>query len=432
MANDPLLLILDVDTGVDDCVALLYALAAPDVELVAVTCCAGNVTEPQAAANTLAVLELGGAGHVEVAPGSLGPLVAPLRTATGHGPQGLGYATLPPARAQLSSRFGPDLLVEEARRRPGEIVLVATGPLTNVALAVRREPELPQLLRRLVVMGGAFEYSGNTTPTAEFNVVVDPEAARVVLDAFSSASRKPVLCGLNITEQTAFRPVHLRRLAELAASTPEEEIGPNDPPGTLSQASNPVVRCLSDALRFSMEAHARLEQGYVAFMHDPLAVAAALDESLGETRPGTVDVELSGTLTRAHDRRRLARPLGAAAQRRDPDPRRHRTVHDAAGRASGGPRREPWLKPPRLRISEMPCARRPPAYNCDGRRGCDKPSGRRGVPHWHRAPVCAAGRHEERVGRTGSSTATQLSTTSVVLAFAVRADASVVRKTSRT
>lgn len=299
MANEPLPLILDVDTGVDDCVALLYALAAPDVELVAVTCCAGNVTEPQAAANTLAVLELGGAGHVEVAPGSLGPLVAPLRTATGHGPQGLGYATLPPARAQLSSRFAPDLLVEEARRRPGEIVLVATGPLTNVALAVRREPELPQLLRRLVVMGGAFEYSGNTTPTAEFNVVVDPEAARVVLDAFSSASRKPVLCGLNITEQTAFRPVHLRRLAELAASTPEEEIGPNDPPGTLSQASNPVVRCLSDALRFSMEAHARLEQGYVAFMHDPLAVAAALDESLGETRPGTVDVELSGTLTRA-------------------------------------------------------------------------------------------------------------------------------------
>lgn len=299
MANEPLRLILDVDTGVDDCVALLYALGAPGVELVAATCCAGNVTGPQVVANTLAVLELGGAGDVEVAPGSVSPLVAPLRTATGHGPQGLGYATLPPARALPSSRFAPDLLVEEARHRPGEIVLVATGPLTNVALAVRREPELPQLLRRLVVMGGAFEYSGNTTPAAEFNVVVDPEAAKVVLDAFSAAGRKPLLCGLNVTERTALRPEHLQRIGDLAGSTPEELLSVDDAPGTRSQASNPIVRCLSDALRYSMEAHAKLGQGYTAFMHDPLAVAAALDESLGETRPGTVDVELAGSLTRA-------------------------------------------------------------------------------------------------------------------------------------
>src|SRR2546430_5680985 len=96
--DEPLKLIMDVDTGVDDCVALLYALGAPDVELLAVTCVAGNVAEPQVEANTLAVLELCGA-EVEVAGGALGPLVAPLRTATGHGPQGLGYATLPRARA---------------------------------------------------------------------------------------------------------------------------------------------------------------------------------------------------------------------------------------------------------------------------------------------------------------------------------------------
>ena len=299
MASERLRLILDVDTGVDDCVALLYALGAPQVELVAVTCCAGNVPEPHVAANTLAVLELAGAGDVEVAHGSVRPLVAPLRTATGHGPHGLGYASLPPARALPSPRLAPDLLVEEARRRPGEVVLVATGPLTNVALAVRRDPELPQLLRRLVVMGGAFEYSGNTTPTAEFNVVVDPEAAKVVLDAFSSAGRKPLLCGLNVTERTAFRPEHLQRIAELAGSTPEERLAADDPPGTRSQASNPIVRCLSDALRFSMEAHAELGQGYAAFMHDPLAVAVAVDESLCETRPGTVDLELAGSLTRA-------------------------------------------------------------------------------------------------------------------------------------
>src|SRR5438034_4488718 len=278
-AHETTRLILDVDTGVDDCVALLYALAAPQVELLAVTCVAGNVAEPQVEANTLAVLELGGAGHVEVAGGALGPLVVPLRTATGHGAQGLGHATLSPAQVSISPRFAPDLLVEEARRRPGEIVLVATGPLTNVALAVRQEPELPRLLRRLVVMGGAFEYSGNTTPTAEFNILVDPEAAKEVFDAFASADRKPLICGLNVTERTEFRPEHLERLAGLA--------------GVASTVSNPIVRLVSDALRFSMEAHDALGQGHVAFMHDPLAVAAALDESLGERRPGTVDVELS-------------------------------------------------------------------------------------------------------------------------------------------
>jgi len=299
MAEERVPLIMDVDTGVDDCVALLYAVSSPQVELVAATCCAGNVPAPRVAANTLAVLELVGAGHVEVALGSLAPILAPLQTATSHGPSGLGYAELPESRRALSSRFAPDLLVEEARRRPGAIVLVATGPLTNVALALRRDPELPRLLRRLVIMGGSFEHPGNTTPTAEFNVFVDPEAAKMTLDACSAPGlRRPLICGLNVTEQAEFRPDHLRRLAELAGSAPPESPDPDDLPGARSLASNPLVRCVSDALRFSMEAHLGLGQGYLAHMHDPLALAVALDESLGETRPGTVDVELSGSLTR--------------------------------------------------------------------------------------------------------------------------------------
>ncbi|HKP19202.1 MAG TPA: nucleoside hydrolase [Gaiellaceae bacterium] len=295
---EPVPLIMDVDTGVDDCVALLYAVASPEVELVAATCCAGNVEAPRAAANTLAVLELAGAAGVEVARGSPAPLVAPLRTAVSHGPEGLGYAELPQARRSLSTRFAPDLLVEEARRRPGEITLVATGPLTNVALALARDRELPRLLRRLVIMGGSFDYPGNTTPTAEFNILVDPEAAKVVFDAFSGADTPPLICGLNVTERAEFRPEHLRQLAELAASTPDESLGADDPPDTRSQASNPLVRCLSDALRYSMEMHHRWGQGYLLHLHDPLALALALDGSLGETRAGTVDVELAGTLTR--------------------------------------------------------------------------------------------------------------------------------------
>ncbi len=292
-------LVMDVDTGVDDCLALMCALASPRVDLLAVMCSAGNVPAPQAAANTLAVLELCGASDVEVAVGSVAPILEPLRTAISHGPRGLGYAELPEAKASASPRFASDLLVEEARRRPGEILLVVTGPMTNLALAVRREPQLPGLLRRLAIMGGSFDYPGNTTPAAEFNIAVDPEAASIVLNAFSAPGvPRPLICGLNVTERAEFRPAHLRRLAALAGSSPDESLDPGDPSGARSQASNAVVRCISDALRFKMEAHLAFGQGYVAHMHDPLALALAVDPSLGETRPGRVDVELWGPLTR--------------------------------------------------------------------------------------------------------------------------------------
>ena len=104
-----------------------------------------------------------------------------------HGPRGLGYAELPEPTAPLSARFGPDLIVEEARRRPGEITLVTLGPLTNLAIAVLSEPALPRLLRRWVCMGGAFRVPGNTTPVSEWNVHCDPEAARIALAAWQAA-----------------------------------------------------------------------------------------------------------------------------------------------------------------------------------------------------------------------------------------------------
>jgi len=262
---------MDVDTGVDDALALLLAVSRPDVELVAVTCCAGNVPVRLAAANTLAVLELAGAGAVEVAAGSEAPLVEPLRTATSHGPNGLGYAELPSAHASLSPRYAPDLIVEEVRGRPGELTLVATGPLTNVAVALQREPALPQLLSRLAVMGGSFEHPGNRTPAAEFNVWVDPEAASAVFSAFSSAARRPLVAGLNVTELTELRPEHVARLGT----------------GVLADFVAAAV-----GVKFEFN-------GGFAHMHDPLALAMVLDETLGTTRSGTVDVELEGSLTRA-------------------------------------------------------------------------------------------------------------------------------------
>jgi purine nucleosidase len=258
----------------------------------------------QVAENTRAVLELAGRTDVEVALGRETPLVRPLvTTPETHGPRGIGYAELPPPSAPLSDRHAADLLVAEARRRPGEITLVAVGPLTNVAIAVLREPELPRLLKRLVIMGGAYRSPGNTAPTTEWNVAVDPDAAKVVFTAFGAdAATRPTALGLDVTERAKFTPEHMTRLARRAGSRPDdaqlagEETRPFGPEPR-SVASKSVIRFVADALRFYMEFHSRYDGFYGAFIHDPLALATALDPTLVTTQALTVDVDLGGTLT---------------------------------------------------------------------------------------------------------------------------------------
>ncbi|MFC9765872.1 nucleoside hydrolase [Rhodococcus jostii] len=294
-------LIVDVDTGIDDSLALLYLLASPEAEIVGIASTAGNVPVEQVAANNLNWLALCGAPDIEVALGARVPLDCPLRTTEDtHGPQGIGYAVLPPSGRSLSERDATTLWVDLVRAHPGELTGLVTGPLTNLALAIREEPGLPRLLRRLVVMGGAFNHPGNTTPTSEWNVSVDPEAAKEVFDAFSGlpAGRRPILCGLDVTETIEMTPDHVRRLAEAAGSTPAEVISPDDGPQVRSTASNPVIRHLSDAIRFYMDFHRTHDQGFLAHMHDPFAAAVALNPAITRTRPATVDVELHGRLTR--------------------------------------------------------------------------------------------------------------------------------------
>mgnify|MGYP000966135707 CR=1 FL=1 len=294
-------LIVDVDTGIDDSLALLYLLASPEAELVGITCTAGNVNARQVAINNLAWLELCDGPDVEVALGAEVPIIAPLMTTEEtHGPQGIGYAELPAPTRTLSTRHATQVWIDNARRRPGEITGLITGPLTNLALAVKLEPELPLLLKRIVVMGGAFNHPGNTTPTTEWNVAVDLDAAKIVFDAFSVVpdDRRPVICALDVTERIEMHPHHIAELARAAGSTPDEIISPDDEPGRRSQASNKVIRHLSDAVRFYMEFHRLYDQGFLAHMHDPFAAAVALDPKLATTRPATVDVELAGTLTR--------------------------------------------------------------------------------------------------------------------------------------
>jgi len=295
-------IILDVDTGIDDSLALLYLLASPEAELLGIAATAGNVPTAQVAANTLALLDLARAGSVEVAAGAHGPLMVPLRTTEDtHGPQGLGYAELPASPRPLSDRSAARMWVELARAHPGSAIGLCTGPLTNLALALRMEPELPLLLDRLVVMGGAFNHPGNTTPTNEWNIHVDPEAAKEVFDAFSAAppDRRPLVCALDITESIEMRPEHLVRLAEVAHSAPLERVAAGDAADWRSAAGNPVIRYLVDAVRFYFDFHDGYDLGYLAHMHDPFAAAVALDPALARTRPATVDVELTGTLTRA-------------------------------------------------------------------------------------------------------------------------------------
>ena len=315
----PIPILIDCDTGIDDSLALLYAAGSPEAEIVAVTCCSGNVEAHQVAGNTRAVLELAGRPDIEVALGRTVPLVRPLEiTPETHGPKGLGYAELPQPSRPLSDRHAADLIVEEARRRPGEITMVTLGPLTNLAVAVEREPELPRLLRRLVIMGGSYRSPGNTAPTTEWNIHCDPEAAKAVLTAWAAAAvadasgapaakpgsgtvSRPLALGLDVTERAKITPDHVVALARRAGSRPDDSIvlaRDEDPMhATRSVARDPVVRFVADALRFYMEFHSRYDGFYGAFIHDPLALAAALDPGLVRTEALTVDIELAGTLT---------------------------------------------------------------------------------------------------------------------------------------
>jgi purine nucleosidase len=300
----PTPLILDVDTGIDDALALLYACGSPDAELVAATCLSGNAALVDTERNTRAVLELAGRSDVEVAAGHATPLLRPLEvTPETHGPHGIGYAELRKPTAPASARFGPDLIVAEARRRPGELTLVTLGPLTNLAIAVLSEPSLPRLLRRWVCMGGAFRVSGNTTPVSEWNIHCDPEAARIALAAWQAAVEadatvpRALLLGLDVTEQARLTTDDVVALASRAGSRPDDSLDPDRPTGAperRSVASNPVIRFLADALRFYFEFHARYDGFYGAFVHDPVVVAAALDETLVTTEAVAVSVDSSG------------------------------------------------------------------------------------------------------------------------------------------
>lgn len=292
--REPVSLLVDCDTGIDDALALAYLCSQPHVELVAVSCTPGNVAAEQVARNNLSLLELCGRTEVPVAIGARAPLRIPLvTTPETHGPHGIGYAELPEPHGKVHGRDAVELWVEAARARPGELTALLTAPLTNFALALRAEPRLPELLRGVVIMGGSYYYQGNTTPTAEWNTHVDPHAAAEVFAAFSGLpeDRLPVVCALETTERIEMKPEHVAALAVEAGCREPELVLPDQREGWRSTASNELVRHVSDMLRFYFEFHRRYDQGYVAHIHDYFAASVAAGTAGFRTRTATVHVE---------------------------------------------------------------------------------------------------------------------------------------------
>lgn len=272
---DPLVprrIILDTDPGIDDALAILLALASPELSLEAVTVTGGNCTLEQGVSNALRVLALARAAAVPVAAGVDVPLLRPPFTAPEtHGDTGLGYARLDPPPQVATDRHAVDLLIEQIMAAPGEITLVAVAPLTNVALAIRREPAIVRAVHEVIIMGGALLHQGNTTPTAEFNTYVDPHAAHIVYHSGMPITLVP----LDVTYQCVLTQRDVARMLAL---------------------SSPVTQFIADATRFYMEFHDDYQGIQGCVINDPLALALTFAPDLVTTRPLYVTVDHSSEL----------------------------------------------------------------------------------------------------------------------------------------
>ncbi|MBI1877846.1 MAG: nucleoside hydrolase [Chloroflexi bacterium] len=266
-------IIIDTDPGIDDALAILLALASPELRLEALTVTVGNCSTAQGVVNALSVLELAGAMDVPVAPGLDRPLLQPVLTAPEtHGNTGLGYAQLPPPRQKPTSQHAVDLLIERIMAAPGEITLVAIGPLTNLALAIRREPALVQAVREVIIMGGAIRHEGNTTPLAEFNVYVDPHATYIVYHSGMPITLVP----LDVTYQCILTQADVDRLLAL---------------------DSPITHFVADSTRFYMEFHDEYQGIQGCIINDPLALALTFAPELVETNPLHVTVDIHSPLS---------------------------------------------------------------------------------------------------------------------------------------
>ncbi len=273
----PRRIVLDCDPGHDDAIALLLAAGSPEIELLAVTTVAGNQTIDKVTRNALATARVGGITGVPFAAGCTRPLVRPARVAGDiHGESGMDGPVLPdpdPERdVPLDPRHGVDVIIDTVLAHPpGTVTLVPTGPLTNVALAARKEPRIVERVAEVVLMGGGY-HTGNRTPVAEFNIGTDPEAAQIVF-------REPwpvTMVGLDLTHQALATPDVVERIAALGTAP---------------------ARFVADLLAFFAGSYRRAVGFPAPPVHDPCAVAFVADPGVLTTRRCPLDVELAGALT---------------------------------------------------------------------------------------------------------------------------------------
>jgi len=268
----PRRVIIDTDPGVDDAMAILLALNSPELRVEALTVVAGNVETAQGLENALKIVSLANRCDVVVAGGAQHPLNQKLITAQfWHGKNGLAGVELPASKCKADSRFGPDLIIEMVHKYPHELTLIPVGPLTNIALAVSKDPTIASLVRDIVIMGGSVS-GGNVNGAAEANIYNDPEAAQIVFNAGWMVT----MIGSDVGERTLMTRKYL---TELQASR-----GPQ----------SDFVAKLADFYLTRSE-----KSGYSgAAMYDPLAVGAVIDPTLVTLKDMHVDVETRGDFTR--------------------------------------------------------------------------------------------------------------------------------------
>src|SRR5579863_1734086 len=263
-------IIIDTDPGVDDAIAILLALRSPELSVEAITPVAGNVPLSLTLPNALRLLELAGRTDIPVAAGAEHPLERELITAaSAHGNNGLAGVDFPAPKARPIADTAPQLIARLIRASPGEISIIAIGPLTNLALALREDPGLASMIRDIMIMGGSLS-GGNITPAAEFNAYVDPEAAQMVFRCGAPIT----MVWLDVTRQV---------------SVTEEVLQ------TLSSAHNPLGLAAGRILRAQLE-HVRrtgADDG-VLHAHDALAMASFIDPNIVSLRPIHIEVETRG------------------------------------------------------------------------------------------------------------------------------------------
>lgn len=266
----PRKVILDCDPGHDDAVAIMLAHASPEVELLAITTVAGNQTLDRTTLNARRVCTVAGITGVPIAAGCDRPLLRELVTAGEvHGDSGLDGAEWPEPEVPVAREHAVDVIVERVLAAPGEVTLVPIGPLTNVAMALRREPRIVPAVREVVLMGGSFT-RGNQTPAAEFNVFVDPEAAAAVFEAGWPLT----MVGLDLTHQARVTGEVMDRIAAVGS---------------------PLTDVVTQLLRFYGRRYT-MPDGPP--LHDPCAVARVIDPEVVACREAFVAVETQGRWTR--------------------------------------------------------------------------------------------------------------------------------------